>query len=323
MKFLFASITIISLVLIFSNCGDSSQDKELPTHITPAVMSKGLSLLQQNCFTCHSPDANLENRLAPPMVAVKEHYMGKKITEEAFIESIMKFMKDPKEEDTKMPGAIKKFSLMPKMAFPDEQLKTMATYLYYANMEKPDWYAEHRDEERKNYEQSLTPEEKVFLKKGQEYAMATKSVLGKNLMGALNKKGTDGALTFCSERAITLTDSMQNHLGVGIKRVSDQYRNPDNTADLNELQYILQSKNQMKQGGEAIPKVFSKGKKMVGYYPITTNQMCLQCHGKKDKNILSTTQDKLSELYPEDKAFGYDINELRGIWVVEMPKEEH
>ena len=52
-----------------------------------------------------------------------------------------------------------------------------------------------------------------------------------------------------------------------------------------------------------------------------TNIMCLQCHGKPDKDILPNTLTKIGSLYPEDKAIGYGVDELRGIWVVEMDKK--
>jgi hypothetical protein len=49
--------------------------------------------------------------------------------------------------------------------------------------------------------------------------------------------------------------------------------------------------------------------------------MCLQCHGKPGTDLSETTIAKLSQLYPNDKATGYGINELRGIWIVEMNKK--
>ena len=58
--------------------------------------------------------------------------------------------------------------------------------------------------------------------------------------------------------------------------------------------------------------------KQNNYYPIVTNAMCMQCHGKKDLQIKPETLAAIGEFYPEDKATGYGENELRGIWVVEQ-----
>ena len=56
------------------------------------------------------------------------------------------------------------------------------------------------------------------------------------------------------------------------------------------------------------------------YYPIITNDMCLQCHGKMGSTMTQQTYTKIKSVYAEDKAIGYSENELRGIWVVEMDK---
>ena len=59
---------------------------------------------------------------------------------------------------------------------------------------------------------------------------------------------------------------------------------------------------------------------MTGYYPITTQAMCLQCHGNPESDIAPETLSAIERFYPEDLATGYGENELRGIWVVEMAK---
>jgi len=49
--------------------------------------------------------------------------------------------------------------------------------------------------------------------------------------------------------------------------------------------------------------------------------MCMQCHGSENEQIDNNTLAKINELYPDDKATGYGVGELRGIWVVEMDSE--
>ena len=156
---------------------------------------------------------------------------------------------------------------------------------------------------------------------GLKYAMTTKGVLGKNLLTAINTKGTENALKFCSEKAYPLTDSMAITLNARIKRVSDKPRNPKNTASELELEYISIYKKKIENGEIIKPKIQGIGNKMVGYYPIMTNKMCMQCHGKPNTNIESAVLNKINQLYPQDKATGYDVNQLRGIWVIEMDKK--
>jgi hypothetical protein len=112
-------------------------------------------------------------------------------------------------------------------------------------------------------------------------------------------------------------------LGAKIKRVSDQPRNPANRANDKELNYIVNAKAELTQGKAASPQLSDLGETMLGYYPITTNAMCLKCHGEPNTQVNQATLDVLNALYPEDMATGYGENELRGIWVVEMNKQSH
>lgn len=177
---------------------------------------------------------------------------------------------------------------------------------------------------KKNEEDPVKPESKVVLsplEAGQLIANETQLVLGKNLMKAINSKGTEYAISFCSEKAIHLTDSSGNALKAKIKRVSDLTRNPENTANWDELNYIQAAKRDLAEGKTPTPFVHDNGSdKLFGFYPIVTNQMCLQCHGNPKTEISPKTLSKLNALYPKDKATGYKSNELRGIWVVEMDK---
>jgi hypothetical protein len=147
---------------------------------------------------------------------------------------------------------------------------------------------------------------------------STKAVLGKNLLSAIKTKGTAEALSFCNERAVVLTDSMSLEHNTRVKRVSDKNRNAINAANEMELAYIKHAHDVLASGGNIEPHVQELEGKMIVYYPILTNAMCLQCHGKPEEDIKPSTLSKLHMLYPQDKGVGYEENELRGIWVVEM-----
>lgn len=158
-----------------------------------------------------------------------------------------------------------------------------------------------------------------YMNTGQELAMKMKASLGEKLSSAIAENGVAGAVEFCNIEAITITDSVSQSLNAKIKRVSDKPRNPTNQAKEGELFYIDMCKQNLENGKELKPFISEDDKKMIGYYPIVTNSMCLNCHGTKDK-IKAETLAKINSLYPEDKATGYKENELRGIFVVEMDK---
>jgi len=160
-----------------------------------------------------------------------------------------------------------------------------------------------------------------YLEEGLKYAMGTKAILGKNLMGTIQAKGTDGAVEFCNVNALPLTDSMSVVFNAKIKRVSDQPRNPLNEANAEELAFIEELKLKIAKGEELTPKLIEHDDKMIGYYAIETIGMCLQCHGTVGTSIQSSTVAIINEKYPSDKATGYLENQIRGIWVVEMDKK--
>lgn len=299
-----STLSIIFAVLMIASCSNTTQD-------TSTENSEGLSLMKSYCFSCHNPTAAEDNRLAPPMFAVKRHYSGGKMKREAFVQAIVDFVNDPTSESSKMPGAVKKFGIMPKMGYDEEDVRKIAEYMYDNDLQKPDWFEAHRKK------QHGVSQDTNFLKYGKELALKTKAILGKNLKVALMKGGSQYAVEFCNTRAIHITDSMATELNVSIKRVSDQNRNPNNLANETELAYILSAKTALKEGKQPKGQIQEVDGKLIGYYPIITNEMCIQCHGK-EVDINEATIAKLRSLYPEDKAKGYSVNELRGIWVVEM-----
>jgi nitrate reductase cytochrome c-type subunit len=173
---------------------------------------------------------------------------------------------------------------------------------------------------RKNTTLSDSSEEKLYLGLGKNIAASTQAVLGKNLMNAMAKGGPEYALEFCNSKAIPLTDSMAIVHKTAIKRVSDKVRNPLNEANMLEKSIIVAIKEQLKNGETPKPEIREVKGKIVAYYPIVTNAMCLQCHGKVNETVQQKTFEKINDFYPNDKATGYTVNQLRGLWVVEMQK---
>ncbi len=47
---------------------------------------------------------------------------------------------------------------------------------------------------------------------------------------------------------------------------------------------------------------------------------CLKCHGLPGKDIDANTLALLQKKYPEDKATGYKLGDLRGAWKISFSK---
>jgi hypothetical protein len=157
------------------------------------------------------------------------------------------------------------------------------------------------------------------IEKGKSIAQATQASLGKNLMQAIGERGSAGAVEFCNIQALPITDSLAEMHNANVKRVSDKNRNPKNAANEAELTYIKNAKSLLASNQNIKPQIKEENGKWVGYYPILTKAMCLQCHGKTDQ-INKETIAKIEKHYPNDQATGYGANEVRGIWVIELKK---
>ncbi|MRT17596.1 DUF3365 domain-containing protein [Vitellibacter sp. q18] len=293
----------------------------------------GKRLMENNCYVCHNPKASEEAMVAPPMIAVKMHYLSDSISKETFEQSFVDFLKKPSEAHSKMPGAIKRFGLMPYQFFPEETVRHIADYVYDNQIEEPEWFAAHYAQMHgdrpkmkngmgmgKNRPETrpMSQAQPSVTERGMLIARTTKAELGKNLMGQIQKNGVIAALDFCNIQALPITDSMATVYKAHIKRVTDKPRNPQNRANAVETVHIETFKKQVAAGEEPTPIVTTLGKQVDFYYPIVTNNMCLKCHGTPDKELESTTLAKIKQLYPTDMATGYGENEVRGIWSIQF-----
>lgn len=103
----------------------------------------GKQLLETNCYVCHSPILGEEGRIAPPMIAIKKHYISEDTTKDEFIESIQNWIKNPNEDDAKMYGAVRRFGVMPNTPFPEDTIEKIADYMFENEIDQPEWFDDH------------------------------------------------------------------------------------------------------------------------------------------------------------------------------------
>ncbi|EGV43388.1 DUF3365 domain-containing protein [Bizionia argentinensis JUB59] len=332
--------TILSFAfLLVVSCKNNNEKKS--DYVDTVAINKqqehpGKKLMEVNCYVCHSPTASHDDRIAPPMVAIKRHYLNDGISKADFISDIQSYVKNPNEADSRMRGAVKRFGVMPKAQYPEKTVAQIADYLYDYDVEQPEWFDDHVKEQgdkgrgkgrgkmngagkqRMNQQRaSLWDSAMTYEEIGLKYAMSTKAQLGKNLMQTIQKKGTLAAVEFCNVAAYPLTDSMAVAHQANIKRVSDKPRNPDNRANSQELEHIEKFKASVAANREPQAIVEETDDLVKFYYPIVTNTMCLQCHGK---TIEPEVYKSIKALYPKDEAIGYMENEVRGIWSISFDK---
>jgi hypothetical protein len=158
---------------------------------------------------------------------------------------------------------------------------------------------------------------------GQKASSALLKTLGGNLKKHLKAGGAMDAFAFCSDQAYPLTEKVDEAMGadVSVKRVSLQYRNPANAPQQDE-KAILEALETLKANGAVLPSeiVEATGSGTYKYYkPLLINKAaCLKCHGDISKT--PALAKAIRERYPEDKATGYKMNDLRGAIVVTVKK---
>jgi cytochrome c553 len=317
------SVFFLLSFLLFS-CS-SPEDKAAQFRVQSDVAEPahpGKALLKSQCLHCHSSTAGEKmGRVAPPMVEIKARYLQKYPLEADFIAAVQAFTSKPDKENALLQDAVKQFGLMPYQKYPEESVKQIAEYIYRYQIEAPEWFAASwkgrglGDFVQTGLQEGAVSSSKDYAAIGLEYATAAKELLGKNLMGAIQSKGTANALEFCNVQAMPLTDSIARAHQADIKRVSDKNRNPKNTATAEEIVILKNFQADLEAGNEPQPLLKQASGKVHFYYPIVTNSMCLSCHGT-EKDIAPEVAKRIIKFYPMDKATGYAENQVRGIWSI-------
>jgi len=146
----------------------------------------------------------------------------------------------------------------------------------------------------------------------------------KNFKPAMKKGGPVGATNFCANKAEEITQNVNKNLkdGVSIKRITLKPRNEKNKAVADEAQ-ILTSLKTLQDNGVALPKMLVQKvdeKHYKVFKPITLKPMCVVCHGTEDK-LDKKAYEAIKAKYPNDKAIGYKVGDLRGAFVVDIVKK--
>lgn len=134
--------------LIFSCNNSKNKEYSASKEHLKAKKHIGKKLMETNCYLCHSPTASHDDRIAPPMIAIKKHYISDNTTKEEFIKNMQAWIKNPNKEDAKMFGAVKRFGVMPKTHYPEETIEQIADYIFDFDIEKPEWFEDHFNEMR-------------------------------------------------------------------------------------------------------------------------------------------------------------------------------
>jgi hypothetical protein len=137
------------------------------------------------------------------------------------------------------------------------------------------------------------------------------------LMAEIAKSGNDGAIAACRDQAPALARAASAESGWAIRRVSLRNRNPKAVPDAWERAALEDfdrraAAQEPAVGLERAELTREEGKVMQRYMrALPTAELCLGCHGTPERVSPAVTA-RLQELYPEDRALGYRVGEIRG-----------
>jgi hypothetical protein len=144
------------------------------------------------------------------------------------------------------------------------------------------------------------------------------------LTAEMAKSGPEGAIEVCRDKAPQMAKAASEETGWAIRRVSLNNRNPKAVPDAWE-RAVLEDFDRRAAAGEA-PGTLEKGElvteagqKTYRYMKaLPTAELCLGCHGTP-ASLSPAVRAKLAALYPQDKATGYSVGQIRGAITLKKP----
>jgi len=139
------------------------------------------------------------------------------------------------------------------------------------------------------------------------------------LQKGMQEGGPVNAIGACKDKAPAIAAALGERHGLDVGRTSLRVRNPQNAPDVWE-KAVLEDFEERKLAGEdpATMEYYAAAEQMdktVFRYmkAIPTAELCVACHGAE---IPPDVAAKLAELYPQDKARGFQPGDIRGAFTI-------
>ena len=141
------------------------------------------------------------------------------------------------------------------------------------------------------------------------------------LKGEIEKSGPEGAIPVCKDMAPKMGGEVFKQTGWKIKRGSLKVRNEARAIPDDWEKAALEDFDKRAAAGES-PAQLEKGEKIGNEYryvkALPVQPLCLNCHGPVDQ-ISPAVKAVLDQHYPNDRATGYSVGQIRGAISVRKP----
>ncbi len=168
---------------------------------------------------------------------------------------------------------------------------------------------------------SALADEAPGLESARKVASSVPPKLLQVLVTEIDKGGPESAIGVCRDKAPEMARNASEQTGWTIRRVSLRNRNPKAVPDAWE-RAALDDFDRRAAAGES-PATLEKGE-IVGQgaqkeyrymKALPTQQICLACHGPAD-SLSPAVKAQLKQSYPDDKAIGYSLGQIRGAMTI-------
>ncbi len=127
------------------------------------------------------------------------------------------------------------------------------------------------------------------------------------------QQGPIDAISVCKLEAPAIA-AAHSVAGVRMGRTSHRLRNPANVGP-DWVEPIL--RGYLDEQGDVGPRTVVLPEDRVGYVePIALQPLCVTCHGTV---LASDVAAQIERDYPDDRAIGFEVGDLRGVFWVEFP----
>ena len=141
------------------------------------------------------------------------------------------------------------------------------------------------------------------------------------LKTSLGEGGPASAISVCKEKAPSIASALSEEYGWEIGRTSLKLRNPSNAPDTWEELQLREFDKEAAAGADlaGLESVAVDGKVIRYMKAIPVQGACLLCHGE---TLHPDVKGALTAAYPNDKARGYKLGQIRGAFSVTIPPTE-
>jgi Protein of unknown function (DUF3365) len=164
------------------------------------------------------------------------------------------------------------------------------------------------------------PDLQTRLQTSREAVRNYSELLKSRLSEAIRTSGVKGAIGACRPLAPELNTTVGDQHNIEIVRTALRLRNPDNAPDSWEMANLELFLKRLNSGGDAktleIYDVVTtkEGQRLFRYMkPIMVGEQCLACHGSTMPQDIKL---EIARNYPEDKATGFNLGEMRGAFSI-------